>query len=448
MIRQSAYTPARPEGWPVDHPSRSILFGATPYGFDAATRESLVSFFRRTSDAHGLLPRSLAYHLIIPLMDIPSQYSADLMADECYRLELCGLNTKAVRWIECLNQLTVRADLKSLTLLSLKNFVSSYQLIDHANRFCPACYAEDELTGRQKYDRLLWTIRCVTACPKHDRRLTFEPRAKRQSRMSFMTPGVSRNDGRSLANCTSEKASRVEVIVARLVCELIDDLTWIEIQKSPSIGTFLTRLADSLFDGNSAALAHHLGLSKSQLHEWAHDEILPSLAGVVRIAYAFECSVADVIFGDKAKPSMRRGCKLPRGLFHLPRNDGHKIPHHKLLASLSVFMKRNPDADAQGAARHLQVSPTFLRKNFPEQNEALVRAGRLFRQRSSQATCAAKDEAYKKSFLALADNGTYPSRRKVAKQLKHSGISLTYADEKRAKRKAYLFSNQVNSLKR
>ncbi|CAD6561592.1 TniQ family protein [Paraburkholderia sabiae] len=434
-MRQSAQTQDRPEGWPVDLPPRSFLFGVTPYGFDGATRESLVSFFRRTSDAHALLPRSLAYHSIVPLTEVASKNSADSMADECYRLELCGLSTKAARWIDCLNQLTARSDLESLTLFPLKHFVSSYQLIEHTNRFCPTCYAEDELAGRQKYDRLLWTVRCVSACPKHERLLTSEARGKCHSRMPFTAPGISRNDGSSLARFTSGRAPGFDVICAGLVANFIDEITPIDAQKASSITAFLTHAADALFNGNSAALALHLGLSKSQVHGWMHDGILPSLAGLIRIAYAFECAIADVILGSEASLRLRRACKLPYGLFRLSRRVGYKTPQSELLDSLVRFTTSNPGASAQEAANHLEVSPKFLRETFPEQNKSLVNAHRSFVNRNSQAMRDAKDDAFKQSCLALSKNGTYPSRRKVVAPLKKLRISFTYADEKRAIRK-------------
>lgn len=429
-----------PGGWPADFPPRSKIFSLTPLGFDGATRENIVSFFRRTADAHGVLPRSLAHHVIIPLLDIASRVSADLMADECYCLELCGMSEKARRWVDILNQLTLRSDLQLLTLLPLRNLTSPYCLIDSARRFCPACYADDERAGRPKYDRLLWTVRDVTACPKHKRRLVFEPLFNGRRPLPFTVPGVSRIDGTSLSKCTSKKASQYEIAVANLVCELLEDISRVSTQKASLVSGFLTHASDSLFSGNSAALARYLGLSKSQIHGWMYDGIMASLPGVIRIAYAFECTIADVLLGNKTRLRLRQGSKLSRGLFGLRRKVGHKSPRRELLASLSTFMKRNPDACAQDAASYLEVSPKFLRANFPSQNDALVNAGRLHRQRTSQARQEAKDIAYKMSHFALASQGVYPSRRKVMKELKELGIRLSFAETKRANDKAHAAS--------
>ncbi|WP_227245427.1 TniQ family protein [Paraburkholderia caribensis] len=431
MKKQFSPDPRAPEGWPAGFPSRSQLFGATPFGFNGATQEHIVSFLRRVSTAHALLPRSLAFHVIVPSMGIPTSVSADFTADGCYRLSMCGLGESAVRWVDLLNRFTCRSNLRLLTLSSFRNLLSAYRLIESVNRFCPTCYKEDETAGRDKYDRLLWTIRCVTACPIHKHQLVYEPKAKGQHPFPFKVPGISRIDGSSLANAESKSASKHEIETARLVAELIDDLK-VKRHEISLTAEFLRGAVSQLFGGNSAALALHLGVSKSQVHGWAHEGILPSLSCVARIAIAFDCSISDVITGQTGSLRLHHQNEFPRGLFGLARRSGHKIPLKKLAASLNHFIKCNPDSTATEAANHLDVSPRFLRDNFPAQNKALVTAGRLYRLRIAQSRLNAKYQAYERLHLALEEDNTYPSRRKVMALLKQQGIRLTYAEERHA----------------
>jgi hypothetical protein len=424
-----------PGGWPAGFPPRSQLFGVAPYGFNGATREHIVSFFRRMSNAQALLPRTVAFNVIVPLMGIPTLVSADSAADECYRLNMCGMNGSAAIWIDFLNRLTSRSNLQLLTLSACRNLLSSYQLIESANRFCPACYTEDETAGRNKYDRLLWTIRCVTACPIHELRLILEPPQKGRRPFPFAVPGISRVDGSSLADCNTKRASKHEVDTARMIAELIDDVETNEHKKSLT-AEFLRYVAHNLFDGNSAALARHLRLSKSQVHGWMHDGILPSLSCLVRIATVFDCSISDVISGHTGSLRLRNDGEFPRGLFGLARRSGYKTPRQKLLACLKHFMKCNPGSNAKEAANHLDVSPRYLRDYFPEQNKALVTAGRLHRQRIAQSRLSVKFQAYNRIHLALRDSGTHPARRTVMTQLKEQGICLTFAEERYATKRA------------
>ena len=57
-----------PGGWPEDAPPRSALFGLSPEGHNGDDLEDLASFFRRLSDDHGMLPWTLAFRVIVPLI--------------------------------------------------------------------------------------------------------------------------------------------------------------------------------------------------------------------------------------------------------------------------------------------------------------------------------------------------------------------------------------------
>ena len=384
-----------------------------------------------------MLPRALAHTIIVPSMRDASKVYADLMADECYRLELCGVSERAARWANCLNDLTCRSDLHLLTLLPLSGLVSSYQLVESANRFCPACYAKDERIGGPKYDRLLWILSCVVACPHHKCKLIPEPRLNGRSPLPFTVPGTSRIDGSSLAKAPRIRASNVEVEVARLVAELLEDVSRIGEQRKLSLSTFLTHAADVFFGGNSAAVARYLGLAKSHVHGWMNHGILPSLTGVARIALLFDCTMADVLLGNKPTLGLHQGHNLPFGLFRLDRKAGHKTSREDLAAQLSDFMQANPGANALEAANHLDVSPRFLRENFTHENEALVRGGKLSRDGIAQARLRVKCDAYERCHLALAADGIYPSRRKVVERLKEKGIRLSFLETKLAKDRAH-----------
>jgi transcriptional regulator with XRE-family HTH domain len=225
---------------------------------------------------------------------------------------------------------------------------------------------------------------------------------------------------------------------------LLDDVSRFGSRRESQVPTFLTHVASLLFDGNFAALAKHLGLSKSQVHGWMHKGILPSLNAVARIAYAFDCRIADVLLGNQPPVRLREGFNLPRGVFGLKRNTGHRVPHQKLLDSLSAFMSNNPNACAQEAANYLETSTKFLRKNFPVQNLALVHDGRLHRQHMAQLRKNAKELAYQQSYLALAESGVYPCRRKVMQRLREKGVSLTFAEESRATKLGFVGLNMDN----
>jgi hypothetical protein len=224
------------------------------------------------------------------------------------------------------------------------------------------------------------------------------------------------------------------------VAELLEDVSRIGGQTKLSLSEFLTHAADIFFGGNSAALERYLGLAKSHVHGWMHRGILPSLTGVARIAFLFDCTIADVLLGNKATLGLRQRHKLPFGLFESNRKVGHKTPREDLAAGLTEFMQAHPGASALDAANHLGVSPRVLRENYPRENQALVRGGKLSRDGNARARLDAKCEVYKRCHFALAAEGTYPSRRKVVKLVEETGIRLTFRETKLAKDRAHLAS--------
>ncbi|MHB9838291.1 TniQ family protein [Paraburkholderia terrae] len=430
----------RPGGWPADAPRRSILFSLSPYGFDGATRENIVSYFRRLSDAHGILPRTLAYGFIVPFMNVRSEASAEKVSDECYHFTVCGLSNRATQWTSALSQLTCRTDLELLTLIPLRGLVSPYELLTKKERYCPACYKEDEKMGRAKYGRLLWTLACVKACPLHRLTLLSEAYDAGRLPLPFTVPGISRVDGSSLAKVRSQKASAYDVRIAMLVAELLEDVVRIKGQELTALSVFLRHAAETLFSGCTVRLAEYINIGKAHVHEWLHCGVIPSLAGIARIAHCFNCAMADVLLGNHIKLELRRLEKLPLGLYGQARQKGHTTSASELRTVLTSFVEENPVASARVVADHLQVSTKFLRKNFPEVNARIVEAARSHRRHLALANREMKDRAFIRVHLELASQGIYPARREVVKRLEKMGIRFRFGETSRAQEKAHTVS--------
>lgn len=149
---------SRPGGWPDDSPPRSACFGLSPEGCSGDTFEDVGSYFRRLSAHHGMLPWTFAYRAIAPLIDGRNYESRSRIAEDCYGLAISGMTDLAERWSNALNLLTLRHDLERHTLRPLRGMLSPYKLLCRSERFCPACYAQDEHSKIPKYNRLLWLI--------------------------------------------------------------------------------------------------------------------------------------------------------------------------------------------------------------------------------------------------------------------------------------------------
>jgi transcriptional regulator with XRE-family HTH domain len=431
---------SRPGGWPEDAPTRSALFGVTPAGFSGDTFEDLPSYFRRLSAHHGLLPWTLAFHAVAPFIcgrDFESKSNA---ADDCYRLVISGVTEVAAKWSGALNKLTLRNDLQLRTLLPLRRCVPPKKLISCIERFCPSCYADDERAPRPKYNRLLWAIDCVTACPVHGLQLKPAPRTKRGSPQAFWLPGISRVDGSSLANDFTEEAHPHSVELAGLVAELLDDAHQHPdaFSHAPALPAFLHYATETLFEGTAANFARHLGIAKSELHGWMKGKNRPSLHRIVLIAYCCDCTVADVLLGNKVMLRIReRPPESPTRL--APRTStGASMPADVLLAKLEEIIQSGTASCLQEAASILGVTAKFLRKVAPQKAALLVSRGKEQRQRNLRAKEDAEFSVFLGCYREILRQGTYPARRKVVKLVRErTGKAFSYVTAARFQQKAH-----------
>ncbi|MEM5448884.1 TniQ family protein [Paraburkholderia guartelaensis] len=411
-----------PSGWPEDYPPRSALFELIPLGCDGGDYEDLASAFRRLSARHGILPWTLAFRAVAPLAVGSDETVRDNFADTCYSLAVAGVQDVAQRWATALNRLTLREDLELRTLLPLRGVVPAFLLISQVERFCPVCYLDDERAKREKYNRLLWAVGCVKACPIHGSLLEPVPRSKRfgarPRQFGFQLPGVSRVDGSSLASETFEPASEEDVQIARLVVDLLNDVNEHPevFSKATAPTAFFRHAADVLFGGTPALFAEYLGVSKGSLSEWMDGSIRTSLPHLVRIAHCCGCSLADVILGNKV---MLKKVPQPsvRPTFGHKRQDGARRPRDELIAEFERIVESGEVGNAKEAADRLQVSEKFLRMLSSELAGQLVQRGKESRSQAKASRIEGAFEEVWKSFSMLRAANARTSRRAVLKHV-------------------------------
>ncbi|MGC8210264.1 TniQ family protein [Ralstonia pseudosolanacearum] len=429
-----------PGGWPHDAPPRSRLFNLAPSGYDGQSREEFRSYFRRLCVAHRIRPWTMANRVVIPAALERDVIDVKLRADQCFDVALVGISSLATIWADTLNALSCRHDLQLLTLLPLKALLPTNKLVTAASRFCPRCYESDEAMGREKYDRLLWTIDAVKACPVHEVSLVEGGRtADRSGLLAFFAPGVCRSTGKSLAACAAVTASPLDVDGARRIASLLDESVFIGEHAPESVGVraFLDYAVASLFDGNSARFAAHLGVGKSQVHGWQHGHSRPSLPRLVQIAQACDCGISDILLGNR---SILRA--VPAEHFGAPelapkRRAGASSPREELLASLQRAVECGSVATMREAAARLDVSEKYLRKLAPDICSRIVERGAQLRKLASRARRDALAQAYLEEHSGLRGRGIYPSRRKVVAGMKAKcAISYRFPDLQRAQREA------------
>ncbi|MDR6202134.1 TniQ family protein [Paraburkholderia graminis] len=444
---KSPFRTTLPGGWPEDAPPRSTLYSLPPYGCSGEDRENLGSYLSRLSSAHDMARWTLTKRIIGPAAEELFGVSSDRMARDIgradYNIKVSSATEQAYQWAHTLNRLTLRTNLQLCTLLPLKELVSAFLLLSDKRRFCPGCYKDDVQKRRDCYDRLLWSIDAVTACPLHRLKLVSRPKLKRQpiafGRADPPSGEVAVNIN-SMESAALLPASDYEVESARLIAELLDDAVVF-----PSAGysasaqsAFLTHAIDTLFNGRSASFAAHLRVNKSQVHGWVKGQVRMSLPRLALAAYCCGCAIADILLGNKVMLSLRPAPQCQNRRLIAIGGSGAKRPRDDLRRELDELIRDARVTNAAEAAEALGVSSKFLRANFPSEHALLVQSGKeLVKSRRKEATVTF-DQVYLNEHIALCRAGVYPARRRVLERMRGKVKSLgRRKNAERAQRKAH-----------
>ena len=132
----------------------------------------------------ALLPRQLPTLLyvsdllareIVPVMN--KEYMVEVAEKRGNRFyeyvaKLNSMGPGVLDFIQSLEKLNFRKDLRFLTLQGWSNAFASKRLIRATRAWCPDCYNDWYRRKQTIYDPLIWGLQTVTICGRHQKRLT------------------------------------------------------------------------------------------------------------------------------------------------------------------------------------------------------------------------------------------------------------------------------------
>lgn len=156
-----------------DIPPRSHLYHLAPLSNGTQLLESLTSYINRLAWMYRINPRQLIAQEIIPCLG--ESYSfylhrLGLLVDEIAK-SINGAGQVALDWSSALEKLTMRTDLRHLSVHSWANELPSIDLLRKTPAWYSGCYRDWQNNGRPIYQPLLWMLKIVTICLKHRQRL-------------------------------------------------------------------------------------------------------------------------------------------------------------------------------------------------------------------------------------------------------------------------------------
>lgn len=139
--------------------------------------ESLTSYLARLATAHCVYPGILLREMILPLLveaetqdDEPEQHPLWRRdGSGSHLINVTGSRAQAA--LQVLETLTMRSDLRGLSLAALTEVLPLRGLTRSRLAWCPLCYEEWQANEQVVYDLLLWKFRELSLCVRHRVRL-------------------------------------------------------------------------------------------------------------------------------------------------------------------------------------------------------------------------------------------------------------------------------------
>ena len=156
-------------------PPRSHLYHLEPIAVGTPYVESLTGYIARLAEAHCISTGRLISRQLAPLIQEGYVFGMhepiNLGAGAVGSRQLNGTKSMAERGVQALETLTLRDNLRFLTMLTWTHVLTPVGLLRAIRAWCPTCYEEWRTVGQVVYEPLLWALDAVTVCLHHSRHL-------------------------------------------------------------------------------------------------------------------------------------------------------------------------------------------------------------------------------------------------------------------------------------
>lgn len=359
---------------------RSRLYHLEPIGKGTPFVESLASYITRMADAHCVSPKSLVIQEVLPALGREYKTRSDYhLMNKLWiesALSLNGTGSLAREWVRAMESLTLRNDLRSLTMLTWSDVIPQDGMLRGTRAWCSICYQEWYKSNQVVYDPLLWSIGPITICPLHRRRLQFScPYHDCQKPLSFLSqqsfPGNCSKCGRWLGGFESEvvtgEESSWQLWTAKAVGELLAATSAMaDAPLKEGIASAITLCVDQLAGGNMSALARRLQIPVQLIWNWKNGLSLPRFTTLLQVCYRLNVppfrfltgTIED--FADSSDGSMQR--------FAPEFRKWRKLDKDETKRALEAVLEdgTRPFPPLSEVARRLDRNPSVLQRNFPD----------------------------------------------------------------------------------
>ena len=405
-----------------DMPPRSRLYCLAPLGMGTAEIESFTSYVTRLAWAYRVSPRLLVAQEIIPKLKRAFHYhvSVEKLGSFCRRqaMTLNGAGETAAEWTDTLEQLTMRGDLRHLTVQAWASGFAPRWLLRRYPGWCPACYQEWQEKGQPIYQPLLWMLQVVTTCLRHRRWL--EERCpscqKNQSTLALTTthgfctqcsawlgthPGLN----------TPHEIDDETLSWQEWVVRTIDELRQAGMSGSLPWKQLLVGLAACVTTiGSAARVAEMIGMSDANLLAWLKGKVTPTLNRLLELCYVLDVSPLQLMTTDPEVLSKT----IQTSEVHRPprprRPEYHRIDAERAFVLIQAVLEGSEaPLPVFEIERRLGLGPATLKYRFPHECTLITAQYRAHLSEQARLRTEKKCEVVREVMLSLHAQGIYPS---------------------------------------
>lgn len=348
----------------------TVLYGLQPRGAGTGSIESLDSYIVRLAKAHVVAARSLLDNVLSKELGGTPYRSAWSNCRAAAWAALGGTGELGRHWVTILERLTGRSDIRGMTVGWMDKVIASHGLIDPPGRYCPECIKNDVAGASEPFNRLLWRIKLVTACPLHGvtlrrRHCLNAEHSKINNFMRALSAGYCSTCGQVLYRCdpsSTARASKEELWIASQLSELLAFGSKGGELEREALVTGIKELAELVSEGHPVTLAKRSGLAKSIVVTFLnkrHTRI--SMSAVLALCGSTGCNVLSLLAGA---PVIGEPVAIS-----LPKKEAQKqIDYRRGEALLKEAISRaGAGLSMEAIAREIGArSSRSLRKAFPD----------------------------------------------------------------------------------
>ncbi len=369
----------------ISVPPRSRLYHLEPIGLGTSLVESLTSYIARLSRLHCVQPRALILQEVLPLLRISDSLKQEnRLAWLKGSTGLNGMTPLVEDWVQALEQLTSWNTLRFLTMLTWSGVADPSGVVRKTRAWCPECY-DEWLKNRYKlYEPLIWTLRVIVKCPRHQCNLLCRcPYQDCQKPVPLLVdwsePGCCPECDRFLG--TAACMERLQQTGMDL--EEQEWNRWVSIAASeliaaaPSLGdppgremiaSGITAYIERAPGGSVESLAHSLGVSGAKLRDWQKGSYLPHFSTLLQLCKRMGMSPLSFLTKGGEEMAVDPLRTSLAGCFCI-------VNDRELRQRLEVVLKSEefPFLSIEEVAKRLKSPVQVLEHKFPELCDAISR---------------------------------------------------------------------------